>query len=110
GSPLPGVEVRLVDEKLQEVPESTPGEIQVRGQNVFREYWHRPEATAKAFVDGWFKTGDIAVRENNIYRILGRDSVDIIKSGGFKVSALEIEEELRNHDAIAQCAVVGVED
>jgi malonyl-CoA/methylmalonyl-CoA synthetase len=110
GSPLPGVEVRLVDEQLQEVPESTPGEIQVRGQNVFREYWRKPEATAKAFVDGWFKTGDIAIRENNIYRILGRDSVDIIKSGGFKISALEIEETLRTHDAIAQCAVVGIED
>jgi malonyl-CoA/methylmalonyl-CoA synthetase len=110
GSPLPGVEVRLVDEQLQEVPESTPGEIQVRGPNVFREYWRKPEPTAKAFVDGWFKTGDIAVRENNIYRILGRDSVDIIKSGGFKVSALEIEETLRTHDSIAQCAVVGAPD
>ncbi len=57
-------------------------------------------------VDGWFKSGDIAIRENNIYRILGRDSVDIIKTGGFKVSALEIEEELRTHDLIEECAVV----
>ena len=110
GSPLPGVEIRLVDEQNQPVPDGTPGEIQVRGPNVFREYWRKPEATAGAFVDGWFRTGDIAIRENNIYRILGRNSVDIIKTGGYKVSALEIEEELRNHPAVDQCAVVGVED
>jgi malonyl-CoA/methylmalonyl-CoA synthetase len=77
---------------------------------VFREYWQRPAETEKAFVDGWFKTGDVAVRENGSFRILGRESVDIIKTGGFKVSALEIEDELRNHEAIDQCAVVGVED
>lgn len=110
GSPLPGVEVRLVDEKNQQVADGSPGEIQVRGGNVFREYWQRPEATAEAFVDGWFKTGDVAICEDNVYRILGRNSVDIIKTGGYKVSALEIEEELRTHEAIDQCAVVGVPD
>jgi len=110
GSPLPGVEIRLVDEDQCLVPDGSPGEIQVRGGNVFQEYWRKPEATAKAFVDGWFCTGDIAIRENNVYRILGRSSVDIIKTGGFKVSALEIEEELRLHPAIDQCVVVGVED
>ena len=110
GSPLPGVEVRLVDEENHIVPDGTQGEIQVRGKNVFREYWQRPEATKKAFVEGWFKTGDIAICENNVYRILGRNSVDIIKTGGFKVSALEIEEVLRTHEAIEQCAVVGVPD
>jgi malonyl-CoA/methylmalonyl-CoA synthetase len=110
GSPLPGVDVRLVDEHGAEVPDGTPGEIQIKGDTVFREYWRRPEATAAAFVEGWFKSGDIAIRENDIYRILGRDSVDIIKTGGFKVSALEIEEELRTHEAIDQCAVVGIED
>lgn len=110
GSPLPGVEVRMVDEHGGGVPDGTPGEIQIRGPNVFREYWRKPAATAAAFVDGWFRTGDIAVREDNIFRILGRESVDIIKTGGFKVSALEIEDRLRTHEAIEQCAVVGAED
>lgn len=110
GTPLPGVEVRLVDEHGNEVAPGVAGEIQVRGPGVFREYWRRPEATAAAFQDGWFRTGDIAVLEDGIYRILGRDSVDIIKTGGYKVSALEIEETLREHPAIAECAVVGVTD
>jgi malonyl-CoA/methylmalonyl-CoA synthetase len=110
GSPLPGVEVRLVDERHQPVEDGTPGEIQVRGPAVFKEYWNRPEATRAAFIDGWFRTGDVAVRERGIYRILGRNSVDIIKTGGYKVSALEIEEVLRTHPAIEQCAVVGVDD
>ena len=111
GSPLPGVEVRLVNEAGLLVPDATPGEIQVRGTTVFREYWRKPDANAAAFTpDGWFKTGDVAVRTDNIYRILGRNSVDIIKTGGFKVSALEIEEELRLHPDISQCAVVGIND
>ncbi len=110
GSPLPGVEVRLVDENHEPVADGTPGEIQIRGATVFREYWRNPQATASSYVGGWFRSGDVAIRENGIYRILGRNSVDIIKTGGFKVSALEIEEELRNHEAIDQCAVVGVED
>ena len=111
GSPLPGVEVRLVDEAGNPVPDGIPGEIQVLGATVFAEYWKKPEATAASFTpDGWFRTGDVAVRNNDVYRILGRNSVDIIKTGGFKVSALEIEEELRNHPVISQCAVVGISD
>ncbi len=111
GQPLPGVSVRLVDEKNQVVAPELPGEIQVKGDNVFLEYWNKPEATAKAFTeDGWFKTGDIAIVENGYYRILGRDSIDIIKSGGYKISALEIEEILRTHPSIADCSVVGLPD
>jgi malonyl-CoA/methylmalonyl-CoA synthetase len=110
GTPLPGVEVRLVDETGRPVPDGTPGEIEVRGKTVFLEYWRRPDATAAAFRDGWFRTGDVAVVEHGGYRILGRSSVDIIKTGGYKVSALEVEEVLRMHPAIAECAVVGVED
>lgn len=110
GAPLPNVEVRRVDEKGNLVAEETPGEIQVRGPNVFLEYWRKPEATRAAFQEGWFCTGDIAVVENGRYRILGRASVDIIKTGGYKVSALEIEEVLREHPSIAECAVVGVAD
>lgn len=110
GTPLPGVDVRLVDEQGRAVPGGTPGEIEVQGPSVFREYWRRPDATAAAFRNGWFRTGDVAVVEEGSYRILGRTSVDIIKTGGYKVSALEIEEVLREHPAIAECAVVGVPD
>jgi len=86
-----------------------PGEIVVKGKNVFQQYWQKPEATQDTFTnDGWFKTGDIAVVENGYYRIMGRNSVDIIKSGGYKISALEIEEELRKYPSIDDCAVVGI--
>ena len=111
GSPLPGIEVRLVDERDRTVEDGTPGQIQVRGPMVFSEYWQRPEATAEAFTEErWFRTGDVAVREDGVYRILGRESVDIIKTGGYKVSALEIEEVLRTHSSIEECAVVGIAD
>ena len=110
GVPLPGVEVRLVDDEGAPVEPGTPGEIEVRGDNVFAEYWRRPEATANAFRQGWFRTGDVAVVEGGYFRILGRKSVDIIKTGGYKVSALEIEETLRTHPDVAECAVVGVDD
>jgi malonyl-CoA/methylmalonyl-CoA synthetase len=110
GQPLDGVTVRLADEDNQEVAAGQSGEIQVKGPNIFKEYWNRPEATAETFVDGWFKTGDIAVMEADSYRILGRNSVDIIKSGGYKISALEIEEVLRKHPAIKDCGVVGIPD
>jgi malonyl-CoA/methylmalonyl-CoA synthetase len=110
GRPLPGVEVRLAGEDHQPVEPGQEGEIQVRGPAVFREYWRRPEETVTAFRDGWFLTGDIAVQHDGAYRILGRSSVDIIKTGGFKVSALEVEELLRTHPEVAECAVVGVPD
>lgn len=110
GTPLPGVEVRLVDEAGAVVAPGTPGEIQVKGPTVFSEYWQKPEATAKAFREGWFCTGDLAVVEQDNYRILGRISVDIIKTGGYKVSALEIESLLLTHPEIQECAVVGVDD
>lgn len=110
GSPLPGVEVRLTDESGKPAAPGTPGEIEVRGDTVFLEYWGRPDDTRKAFRDGWFLTGDIAVEEKGSYRILGRSSVDILKTGGYKVSALEIEEVLRTHPDVRECAVVGVPD
>jgi malonyl-CoA/methylmalonyl-CoA synthetase len=111
GQPLPGVELRLKSEQGDAVTaEGEPGEIQVRGPAVFSEYWNRPEVTAESFEDGWFRTGDMAVLENGYYRIMGRQSVDIIKSGGYKLSALEIEATLLEHPAIRECAVVGVAD
>ncbi|KAK7984167.1 Formamidopyrimidine-DNA glycosylase N-terminal domain-containing protein [Apiospora arundinis] len=137
GWPLPGVEARLVDpETKQLVTEDSveggrehSGEIQLRGANVFREYWRNPEATAKEFVEGedgrgrWFKTGDIALRRpvptagqassgdwarGSMYFILGRQSADIIKSGGEKVSALEVERELLSLPEVAEAAVLAV--
>ncbi len=111
GQALPGVAVRLVAESGAVIEgENEAGEIQVRGPSVFTEYWDNPKATAESFLDGWFKTGDMALLERGYYRILGRLSVDIIKSGGYKLSALEIEDALRQHPAIKECAVVGVQD
>ena len=109
GLPLPGVEMRLVGEDNNEVPPGHPGEIQIKGPSVFKEYWGKEEATNKAFTkDGWFITGDIAQMNDGLYKILGRDSVDIIKSGGYKISALEIEDVLRKMEHIDDCAVVGL--
>jgi malonyl-CoA/methylmalonyl-CoA synthetase len=110
GTPLPSVEVQLVAENGKPVAPGTPGQIEVRGPSVFKEYWGKPDATRDAFRDGWFRTGDTAVVENGVYRILGRSDIDILKTGGHKVSALEIEEALRKHPAVAECAVVGVPD
>lgn len=111
GVPLPGVDVQLVDENNQPIhEEGVAGEIQVRGPNVFLEYWKKPDVTAASFKDGWFCTGDQAVMEQGYYRILGRSSVDVIKSGGYKIFALEIEEALRRHPSIEECCVVGIDD
>jgi malonyl-CoA/methylmalonyl-CoA synthetase len=111
GVPLPAMEVQLVSESGAVVQgENEPGEIWTRGPGVFREYWENPKATASSFSDDWFRTGDMGIRENGYYRIMGRQSVDIIKSGGYKISALEIEHVLLSHPAIAECAVIGLPD
>ena len=110
GEPFPGVELRTVDEADADLDPSEAGELLVRGPQVFREYWNRPEESAAAFVDGWFRTGDIAVRDEGGWRLLGRASTDIIKSGGEKVSAIEIEEAFREHPGLSDCAVVGLPD
>jgi malonyl-CoA/methylmalonyl-CoA synthetase len=110
GRPLPGVEVRLVDDAGRPAAAGESGEIEVRGGNVFLEYWGRPSETAAAFRDGWFRTGDIASCRDGVYSILGRSNIDIIKTGAYKVSALEIEQELLGRDDVEECAVVGVPD
>jgi malonyl-CoA/methylmalonyl-CoA synthetase len=111
GQALRGVSVRLVDEKNNLVEDGEAGEIQIKGENVFHEYWGKPQASKDTFThDGWFKTGDVAVLNDNYYKILGRNSIDIIKSGGYKISALEIEEILRTHPEISDCSVVGIEN
>lgn len=110
GLPLPGVNIRLVDEQGQEVKEGEVGEIQVQSPNLFACYWNKPEATAEAFQGNWFCTGDMAQLNRGYYKILGRSSVDIIKSGGYKISALEIEDVLRKYPGISDCGVVGLPD
>jgi malonyl-CoA/methylmalonyl-CoA synthetase len=111
GLPLPEVEVRLTDESGQIITaDNQAGEIQVRGPGIFKEYLGQPQTTQKAFQDGWFRTGDEAIVAHGYYRILGRSSIDIIKTGGHKVSALEIEEVFRTHPLIEECAVMGIAD
>ena len=111
GFAMPGVEVGIFDERDRRLGEGSSGEIRVKGENVFLEYWGKPRETERSFRDGWFCTGDIAFLERGgSYRILGRESVDIIKSGGYKISALEIEEALGEHPLVEECAVVGVPD
>ena len=111
GLPLPGVSVRLMGDNEEIKEELEPGEIQIKGPNVFLSYWNKPSATQETFTeDGWFKTGDVAHLDGGYYKILGRSSVDIIKSGGYKLSALEIEEVLRVHPDIEDCGVVGLPD
>lgn len=111
GQPLPNVDIRLKSENGELIKtDGMAGEIQVQGPCVFLEYWNKPDATTDSFDDGWFRTGDIAVIESGYFRIMGRQSVDIIKSGGYKLSALEIESVLLDHELIAQCAVVGIPD
>ena len=138
GWPMPSVEARLVDTENGEVikfgeekskdGKERVGEIQLRGPTIFHEYWRNEKATAEEFVEGqdgrgkWFKTGDVAVRRNvdgagksdqdwangPMYFISGRKSVDIIKTGGEKVSALEIERELLSLPQVSEAAVVGI--
>lgn len=112
GMPMPSVKVRLRDEQGNLVDEEgIPGEVEVAGPTVFSEYLYRPEATQDAFTeDGWFRTGDVAEVLDGYYRILGRNSQDIIKSGGFKLSALEIESAVLETGMVKECAVIGIPD
>ncbi|MGN0062995.1 MAG: acyl-CoA synthetase [Nocardioides sp.] len=114
GTPVAGVETRLVDDAGHEVPHDgeTVGHLQVRGATLFDGYLNRPEATAEAWTeDGWFRTGDVAVvTADGAHRIVGRESVDLIKSGGWRIGAGEIESTLLGHPAVAECAVVGEPD
>ncbi|MDQ0813588.1 malonyl-CoA/methylmalonyl-CoA synthetase [Streptomyces sp. B3I7] len=115
GLPLPGVELRLVEEDgtpIAAYDGETVGEIQVRGPNLFTGYLHRPDATAGAFTaDGWFRTGDMAVRDPDGYvRIVGRKATDLIKSGGYKIGAGEIENALLEHPGVSEAAVTGEPD
>jgi malonyl-CoA/methylmalonyl-CoA synthetase len=114
GLPLPGVELRLVDDDGLPIEASdgeTIGEIQIRGPNLFTGYLNRPDATAEAMRDGWFFTGDIGTRAPDGYwRIVGRRSTDLIKTGGYKVGAGEIEVALLDHPGVREAAVTAAPD
>ncbi|MEU6809653.1 acyl-CoA synthetase [Streptomyces sp. NPDC046831] len=115
GVPLPGVEVRLVEEDGTPIGADdgeTIGEVHVRGPNLFTGYLNRPDATAAAFTaDGFFRTGDMAVRDPDGYvRIVGRKATDLIKSGGYKIGAGEIENALLEHAGVREAAVTGEPD
>lgn len=115
GVPLPGVLLRLVSDDgapMGVYDGETVGEIQVRGPNLFTEYLNQPEATAEAFTaDGWFRTGDMAVRDADGWiRIVGRRATDLIKSGGYKIGAGEIENVLLEHPGVREAAVTGEPD
>ncbi|OBF34401.1 acyl-CoA synthetase [Mycolicibacterium peregrinum] len=114
GLPLAGVQTRLVDDEGAEVPHDgeTIGRLQIKGPMVFGGYLNRPEATAEAFdSDGWYRTGDVAVIDaDGMHRIVGRESVDLIKSGGYRIGAGEIETVLLGHDGVDEVAVVGMPD
>lgn len=113
GPPLRGVELRLVEEDGGPLADPDAiGEIQVRGPNLFTGYLNRPDATAAALTaDGWFRTGDMAVLDPDGYvRIVGRKATDLIKSGGFKIGAGEIENALLDHPGVREAAVTGEPD
>jgi fatty acid CoA ligase FadD36 len=113
GLPITGVDSRLVGEAGEVIDNdgSTIGELQIRGTTMFDEYLNRPDATAASFDGDWFRTGDAAVIDaGGFHRIVGRQSIDIIKTGGFKVGAGEVEAALLTHPSVAEAAVVGVSD
>jgi malonyl-CoA/methylmalonyl-CoA synthetase len=117
GFPLPGISVHIVDPeaadagRLVDVVDGVQGEIIIRGPNLFSGYWNRPEDTQRALLDGYLRSGDLAVREaDGMIRIVGRSSVDIIKTRGFKVGAVEIEDCLQRHPDVQEVAVVGIPD
>jgi fatty acid CoA ligase FadD36 len=114
GLPLTGVQTRLVDDHGEPVPHDaeTVGKLHVRGPTLFNGYLNRPEATAEAFdPDGWYRTGDVAVVDDGgMHRIVGRESVDLIKSGGYRIGAGEIETVLLGHPDVEEAAVVGRPD
>jgi malonyl-CoA/methylmalonyl-CoA synthetase len=110
GLPFPGVSIRIVDAGGREVPSGQVGELQVRGPTVFTGYWRRDEATRAAFLDGWFRTGDLAERADDGYVTLRGRAGDLIISGGFNIYPREIEEFLLEQPEISEAAVIGMPD
>jgi len=108
GTPIAGVHMRVVDADGNDVPVGEVGEIVIAGHNIMKGYWHKPEATAEAITDGWFRTGDLArVDEDGYFYIVDRKK-DMIIRGGYNVYPREVEEVLYEHPAVAEAAVVGI--
>ena len=110
GFPVRGCEMRVVDDAGDEVGPGVRGEIVVRGENLMKGYWNRPDATAEAVRDGWFHTGDIATRDTDGYYTIVDRKKDLIIRGGYNVYPREVEEALYQHPAVAEAAVIGVPD
>jgi long-chain acyl-CoA synthetase len=110
GKPLPGVDIRLVAADGEDAEPGDPGEVLVRGPNVFGGYWQHPDDTQKAFTNGWFRTGDVGIFDDDGYLFLVDRSRDMIIVSGFNVYPKEVENVLRDHPAVADCAVVGQPD
>jgi long-chain acyl-CoA synthetase len=108
GTPVEGVQMRLVDDAGQTVPDGEIGEIAIRGHNVMKGYWGKPEATAETITDGWFRTGDLAKVDSDGYYYIVDRKKDLIIRGGYNVYPREIEEVLHEHPAVAEVAVVGI--
>ena len=108
GQPVWGVQVKLIDDSWREVPDGEAGEIAIRGHNVMEGYLNRPEATAEAIRDGWFRTGDIGRRDEDGYYYIVDRAKDMIVRGGFNVYPRELEEVILTHPAVSLVAVIGV--
>jgi long-chain acyl-CoA synthetase len=108
GVPIEGVELRLVDDDGTDTPPGGVGEIVIRGHNVMKGYWNRPDATAEAIRNGWFHTGDMARRDDDGHYFIVDRKKDMIIRGGFNVYPREIEEVLYEHPAVREAAVVGI--
>ncbi|HEX3241144.1 MAG TPA: long-chain fatty acid--CoA ligase [Solirubrobacterales bacterium] len=108
GTPLEGVEVRVVDEDDNEVPQGEVGEIVIRGHNIMKGYWQRPDATAEAMRGGWFHSGDMARTDEDGYFYIVDRKKDLIIRGGYNVFPREVEEVLYEHPKIREAAVVGI--
>jgi long-chain acyl-CoA synthetase len=104
------VEVRLVDPHGKEVEEGDPGEIVVRGPNVFKGYWQREEESEASFTEGWLRTGDVAYRDEDGYLFIVDRTKDLIIVSGFNVFPKEVEEAIARHPKVAEVAVIGVPD
>ena len=110
GMVLPGIEVRLVDEDGDEVEEGDPGEIVIRGPNVFAGYWRRPQETSASLRGGWLRTGDVAYRDDDGYLHIVDRTKDLIIVSGFNVFPTEVEDAIASHPSVAECVVLGVPD
>ncbi|RTG95236.1 long-chain-fatty-acid--CoA ligase [Thermus scotoductus] len=110
GLPFPGVEAKVVDEEGQEVPIGEVGELVVKGPNIMKGYWNRPEETQKALQDGWLFTGDMAKMDEDGYFYIVDRKKDMIIAGGYNIYPREVEEILYQHEAVQEAAVVGVPD